>query len=220
MPKDKLASVEASLRELHRVRESAKQQVYDEMEAVHALIDQRRDNLVKETRKDIDKQLEQCKTLADVADDQVSRGTAAINNGVELLDRVDAKLASNTMLSSQDFLDLIRMNDVISRLIPPAAMSATTIVPPDEAIQLARTQFMAPNRELVLSHIAEFGRFSTGNEEPPPKMVVNEEAAKAAESQFVAPKPIPVVHLNQEDSAPSIRANPREWFQWLIRQVR
>jgi len=178
------------------------------------------ERLKKKEDDQIDKELEHCHVLADVAYDQVSRGNAAISESVKVLDRADAKLTSGNNLSDEDFLDIIRMNDLISRLIPPVLMSATTVAPPDAAVQLANTHFMTPNRDLVYRHIEEFGRFSTGDEEPPPKTEVNEEAAKAAESHFVPPKPVPVMRLNQEEATPSIRANPREFFQWLIRQVR
>lgn len=220
LPTDRLASVEGSMHALHEARESAKQQVYDAMEAVHAVVDERRDALVRGAQRDIARELEHCQTLAVVAEDQVARGTAAVRDGTALLARADAVLArpGGAVLADQDFADIVAMNDLLARLIPPAAMTATTGAAPPEALALAQTHLVLAGRDALLRDIAAYGRFTTGDA-PPPRTVLSDEAARAAESHYVPPKPIPVVRLNQEETTPSIRNNPREFFQWLIRQT-
>lgn len=218
LPTDRLASVEGSMHALHEARESAKQQVYDAMEAVHAVVDARRDALVRAARRDIACEREHCETLAVVAEDQIARGSAAVRDGTALLDRVDGVLAAGGALADQDFADIVAMNDLLARLIPPAAMTATTGGAPPEARAVAHTHLVLATRDDVLRHIAAYGRFTTGDE-PPPRTVLSDEAARAAESHYVPPKPIPVMRLNQEETTPSIRNNPREFFQWLLRQT-
>ena len=218
LPTDRLASVEGSLHALHAARESAKEQIYDAMEAAHAVVDARRDALVRAARTDIDRAREHCQTLAVVAEDQVARGRAALADGSALLARADAVLAAGSTLADADLAAVVAANDLLARLIPPAAMTATTGGVPPAALQAAQTHLLLPGRDALLRHIAQYGRFTTGDE-PPPRVVLSDEAAQAAQSRLVPPKPIPVMRLNQEETTPSIRNNPREFFQWLLRQT-